>query len=72
MEQTEWIDLAGTVSDIIYSNEENGYTVLVLETADGETVTVTGCMPFAAPGEKLIAHGSWTKHPTHGSIWQAE
>ena len=72
METKEWIELAGTVSEIIYTNEENGYTVLRLETDSGETVNVTGCMPFAAPGEQLILRGAWTRHPTHGQQFQAE
>ena len=72
MEQTEWTELAGTVGEIIFSNEENGYTVLTIETDGGESVTVTGCLPFAAPGEQLILHGTWTRHPTHGRQFQAE
>ena len=72
MEEKEWIELVGTVDEIIYANEENGYTVLSLEADDGERVTVTGCMPFAAPGEQLIVHGLWTRHPTHGKQFQAE
>ncbi len=70
MEQ-EQTELVGTVDELIYSNEENGYTVLSLETDAGETVTVTGCLPFAAPGEQLIVHGGWVRHPTHGRQFQA-
>ena len=72
MEQNEWTELTGTVGEIIYSNEENGYTVLSIETDSGDRVTVTGCLPFAAPGEQLILHGAWTRHPTHGKQFQAE
>ena len=72
MEQKEWIELIGTVDEIIYSNEENGYTVLSLETQDGNSVTVTGCLPFAAPGEQLVLHGNWTRHPAHGRQFQAD
>jgi len=72
MEQKEWIELIGTVGDIIYSNAENGYTVLVLETGDGEEVTVTGCLPFAAPGEQLTVRGTWVRHPAHGKQFQAD
>lgn len=72
MEQSEWIELTGTVGEIIYTNEDNGYTVLSMESSDGEAVTVTGCIPFAAPGEQLIVHGAWVRHPTHGKQFQAE
>ena len=35
----------GTISSVIYQNEENGYTVLRLVTSDGEAVTVVGAIP---------------------------
>ena len=72
MNENELIELDGTVSDIIYANEENGYTVLRIETADGETVTATGCLPFTAPGEQVSLFGSWTRHPSHGPQFKAE
>ena len=39
----------GTVNSLIFQNEENGYTVLRLDTTDGEQITVVGCIPCAAP-----------------------
>ena len=72
MEAKELDVLTGTVDEIIYANEENGYTVLRLETGDGDQVTAVGCMPFAAPGEQLVLHGFWTQHPAHGKQFQAE
>ena len=72
MDKEEWEELVGTVGEIIYANEENGYTVLTLETDGGDTVTVTGCMPFASPGEQLAVKGVWVRHPAHGKQFQAE
>ena len=72
MNEREPTTLTGTVKAVIYANEENGYTVLRVETDDGETVTVTGCLPYAAPGEQLICHGAWTRHPSHGEQFAAE
>jgi len=72
METNEWIELVGTVDEVIYANEENGYTVLRMETDSGEQVNVTGCLPFSAPGEQLIVTGTWTRHPTHGQQFKAE
>lgn len=71
MDTNELIEIAGTVDEIIFANEENGYTVLSLDTG-GEAVTVTGCLPFAAPGERLHLSGAWTRHPTHGQQFKAE
>ena len=72
MEAKELTELVGTVDEVIYTNEENGYTVLRLETDSGEQVTVTGCLPFSAPGEQLSVGGSWTQHPSHGRQFSAE
>ena len=35
----------GIIKSIIYRNEENGYTVLSLQTSDSP-ITCTGIMPF--------------------------
>ena len=43
MEELTTVD--GTVHSIIFQNAENGYTVLRLLTAEGEVVTVVGCIP---------------------------
>ena len=56
----------GTVQHVIFQNEENGYTVLGLLTEEGELVTVVGCIPCVAPGEKLTADGLWVSHPSYG------
>ena len=73
MEQDrELIEISGVVSAVIYQNEENGYTVLKLNSSDGDSVTAVGCLPFAAPGEQLILFGEWMRHPTHGEQFKAE
>ena len=69
---TATAELAGNVSAVIYQNEENGYTVLRLETDDGETVNVVGCLPFAVPGECLRLRGSWGEHRVHGRQFKVE
>ena len=70
MSQQYTID--GTVLNLIFQNEENGYTVLRLVTDDGEVITVVGCIPCAAPGENLIVSGVWMTHPKHGEQFKAE
>ncbi len=72
MESKELIEIFGTVDEIIYTNEENGYTVLRLETDSGDSITVTGCLPFPAPGEQIEAGGTWVRHPSHGQQFKAE
>ena len=69
---SELIFLEGTVSSVIYRNEENGYTILRLDTPDGDEVTVVGTMPGISPGEGLSVHGQWKRHSTYGEQLQAE
>ena len=64
--------MQGTVSAVIYQNEENGYTVLRLDVGDGALVTVVGCMPGVAPGESISVQGSWTRHASYGEQFKAE
>ena len=62
----------GAVQSLIFQNEDNGYTVLSLLTDDGELVTVVGCIPCAAPGERMTVTGVWTNHPSYGPQFAAE
>ena len=71
MGEQEYLSLAGTVTAIIYQNEENGYTVLRLLEEGGEETTVVGCIPGAVPGEQLEVFGEWAKHPQHGAQFKA-
>ena len=69
----ERVTVEGTVENVIFHNEENGYTVLLL-TVEGEEepVTVVGCIPCAAAGEGMTVTGVWSVHPVHGSQLTAE
>lgn len=64
--------MQGTVSSVVFRNEENGYTVLRLQPQDGDEATVVGCLPGVAAGEGLSAVGRWTSHASYGSQFKAE
>ena len=70
MEQRTTVE--GTVQNVIFHNTENGYTVLLLLTTEGEAVTLVGCIPCAAAGESLTATGVWVNHPSYGTQFAAE
>ncbi len=57
--------LDGVVEDIIYTNDENGYTVCVIN-CEGQPVTLVGIMPYIAEGESIKVQGEWTMHSTFG------
>ncbi len=64
--------VSGSVESVIYSNEENGYTVFRLALQEGGVITVVGTLPYAAPGEEITAEGQWTAHQVHGNQFKAE
>ena len=70
--QPEPLSLTGTVKNLIFQNQENGYTVLRLDVGGDEPITVVGCLPYAAPGEGLTVEGVWERHPSHGEQFKAE
>lgn len=61
----------GFVDHIVYRNEENGYTVLVLETQKGEE-TLVGTFRFIEEGESILAEGEYGKHPVYGEQFQVK
>lgn len=71
-EKRERNEIVGTVTAVIFRNEENGYTVLRLDTDAVGEVTVVGCIPGITPGETLEAEGRWMKHATYGEQFKVE
>ena len=57
------IKLQGSVEHVIYSNEENGYTVADFGTDDDDLITITGILPYVAEGDSLIIFGEWKHNP---------
>ena len=51
--------LEGSVENIIFTNEENGYTICDMALADDEMVTVVGTMPLIGEGDHLSLYGKW-------------
>lgn len=68
MEQEIFIE--GTIEGVVYSNPENGYSVIDIS-CDKKLVTAVGIMPSCSAGEKIKLKGQWTKHPTFGTQFKA-
>ena len=67
------IRMVGTVEHIIYTNEDNGYTVMDFGVeADGELITAQGIMPYVATGENLVLWGKWVHSPKYGQQFKVE
>lgn len=58
-------DKRGTISEIIYYNRENGYTIAVAENEE-EQFTVVGYLPAADRGRAFTFKGAWKTHSTYG------
>lgn len=70
MAQEQLENLKGTVEEITFFNEENGFTVMVIS-SNQEAVTVVGEFPRLVEGEEVALQGEWTVHPTFGRQFKA-
>ncbi len=63
----DMLRLQGTVEHIIYTNEENGYTVFDFGMEDNnELITAQGITPYVGEGDSLILWGNWVHSPKYG------
>lgn len=62
----------GTVDEIIYINEDNGYAIFDLEDADEGLITCVGTVPYIKCGEILMVCGKWVNHPNYGQQLKIE
>lgn len=62
----EILELTGTVVSVIYTNEENGYTVCDVESAAEGYFTAVGYLPYIMGGEHVRLTGTWVTHPDYG------
>lgn len=70
MENSRIQVLTGSVEDIIFHNDDTGFTVLELN--DGESlITVVGQTVDIAVGEELKLTGMYVSHPTYGTQFKA-
>lgn len=63
--------ITGYIDHIIYRNDENGYTVMVLQ-ADEEEITCVGSFQYVSQGEIIEAKGKYIEHHTYGQQFQIE
>ena len=57
--------IEGSIEDIIYRNEENGYTVALLD-FNGTLVTIVGKMISANIGENISVDGEFSVNKKYG------
>lgn len=64
MQNTNMLELTGTIETIIFRNQDNGYTVL--ELSGDEEIIAVGIMPDVNPGEEVRLIGTFKSHPNYG------
>ena len=65
--------VTGYIDHIVFRNEDNGYTVLVLKGVEGqEELTCVGAFPVISQGATIEAEGRYTTHPVYGRQFQIE
>ena len=65
MEEKDSLQIYGAVEEIIYRNDNNGYTVISM-LSEGNDVTAVGIMSSVNVGDELRLHGTWKNHPSYG------
>ncbi len=71
MEKRQLLELKGSVEEIIYRNENNGYSVLNV-LCDGINTTAVGNMSDVSVGDELRLVGNWKNHPSYGEQFSFE
>ena len=65
MSEEQLLELRGSVEDVIFRNNQNGYSVLTLY-CDGIAATAVGIMTDVNVGDELKLIGVWKTHPGYG------
>ena len=71
VQEQEWQTLSGTVENIVYCNEENGYTVLEFSSG-GDLYTAVGELSDVNVGEDVTLHGRFVTHTSFGEQFRVE
>ncbi len=58
--------LEGSIEYVIYSNEDNGYSICDMAVSDDEIITVVGILPMVSAGDNLVVYGKWIHNPRYG------
>ena len=64
--------ITGYIDHIIFRNEDNGYTVMVLKgVSEEDELTCVGSFPVVTQGASVELEGNFTQHPVYGKQFQS-
>lgn len=67
----EFTSISGTVENIVFRNEDNGWTVFEIDSGD-ELVTAVGLLFQVSAGDTIKIMGEWVNHPSYGRQFRVE
>lgn len=70
-ERKRVLEIQGRLSEMIYQNEVNSYTIATLDTED-EEVTIVGYLPFIHIGDTLKLIGQFVTHQEYGEQFKID
>ena len=65
------MEIQGVITEIIYQNEVNSYTIAEIEMEEEET-TIVGYLPFINIGDTLKLTGKYVEHRDYGMQFKIE
>lgn len=71
-DETGLLRIAGSIEHVIYSNEENGFSICDLGTETDDLVTITGILPYVGEGDLVTVYGRWVHNPKYGRQFKVE
>jgi exodeoxyribonuclease V alpha subunit len=60
------IQITGFIHDVTFHNEDNGFTIMQMDCANGNRITCVGTLLAVNKGENLLCQGEWTVHKKYG------
>lgn len=71
MREDNLLEMTGSVEQVIFKNEKNGYAIIEINNGE-ELVTAVGTMPLVSAGEEVRVVGNWINNPNYGTQFKAE
>lgn len=71
MQEEQLLEMTGSVEQVIFRNDKNGYSILEMNNGE-ELITAVGTMPFVSVGEELHIVGRWVNNPNYGTQFKVE
>ena len=69
--EERYLTAEGTIYEVIFRNDENGYTIATVE-CEGHPVTAVGIFPPVSEGHYVKMTGQFVNHPRFGRQFKAE